>query len=227
MSKEQHIPVVGDAGLIGYLVDRPVQDRPVRIRLPDGRDLTVPASELREQADGGYYLPLSQAGIAAQSAPGTSAEPQAVVPVVEEQVVVEKRPVAKGRVRVHKKIDERQETIDLPLTRERVDVRHVMIDREVNDFLPIRREGDTTIIPVVEEVLVVEKKLRLKEEIHIVRRREQDRHVEEVTLKQERAEIERVGEDGRPERIAPERETEPLIQRSRSRGFVRKNKVVK
>jgi stress response protein YsnF len=34
----------------------------------------------------------------------------------------------------------------------------------------IRTEGDVTILPVVEEVLVVEKRLVLKEELHIRRR---------------------------------------------------------
>lgn len=34
----------------------------------------------------------------------------------------------------------------------------------------IRTEGDVTIVPVLEEVLVVEKRLVLKEELHIRRR---------------------------------------------------------
>ena len=225
MSKQQHIPVVGDDGLIGYLVDPPGSG-PVQVRLSDGRNLTVPASELHEQSDGAYYLPLSGNAVSSSSAED-EAEKQAVIPVVEEQVVVEKRPVAKGRVRVHKKVDQRHETVDLPLTKERVEIRRVVIDRDVDDFLPVRREGDTTIIPIVEEVLVVEKKLRLKEEIHVIRRREQERHVEKVALKQETAEIERVDEEGRAARVAPERETGATLGRAAARGYVRKNKVVK
>jgi uncharacterized protein (TIGR02271 family) len=226
MSKQQRIPVVGDDGLIGYLIDAPPGSGPVEVRLSNGRKLTVPASELHQQGDGAYYLPLS----GAESGSASAAKPagdEAVVPVVEEQVVVEKRPVAKGRVRVHKKIDERHETVDLPLTKERVEIRRVVIDRDVDDFLPVRREGDTTIIPIVEEVLVVEKKLRLKEEIHVIRRREQERHVEEVALKQEHAEIERVDEEGCATRVAPERETGATLGRAAARGYVRKNKVVK
>ncbi len=226
MSKQQHIPVVGDDGLIGYLIDTPPGSGPVEVRLSDGRKLTVPASELHEQGDGAYYLPLGGADPASASPAKPDAD-RVVVPVVEEQVVVEKRPVAKGRVRVHKRVDERHETIDLPLTKERLEIRRVVIGRDVDDFLPVRREGDATIIPIVEEVLVVEKKLRLKEEIHVIRRREQGRHVEEVALKQEHAEIERVDEQGRATRVAPEPETGATPGRSAARGFVRKNKVIK
>lgn len=125
----------------------------------------MPASELHEQGDGAYYLPLSGNAVSSSSAE-EEAEKQAVIPVVEEEVVIEKRPVAKGRVRVRKKIDERRETVNLPLAKERIEIRRVVIDRDVDDFLPVRSEGETTIIHIVEEVLVVEKKLRLKEEIH-------------------------------------------------------------
>jgi uncharacterized protein (TIGR02271 family) len=227
MATEKRIPVVGAEGLIGYLAQRPKPAGSVRLRLTDGSELTVPASDLRERDDGTYYLPRGRHGDSPRSPLDGDAGQQTVVPVVEEQLVIDKRQVDTGRVRVHKKIDKRQETVDLPLTRERVDVRRVVIDREVNDFLPIRREGDTTIIPVVEELLVVEKKLRLKEEIHIIRRREEERHIEEVTLEAERAEIERIDQEGHSTQLAPEPEGEVLLAPpSQTRRFVRKNKVV-
>ena len=58
---------------------------------------------------------------------------------------------------------------------------------------PVRREGDVVIVPVMEEVLVVEKRLMLKEELHIridVTRREETRT---VRLRREHAEIDRDG----------------------------------
>ena len=55
----------------------------------------------------------------------------------------------------------------------------------------VRTEGDLTIVPVVEEVLVVEKRLVLKEELHI-RRTSQTEVVEvPVTLRKQRAVVER------------------------------------
>ena len=44
------------------------------------------------------------------------------------------------------------------------------IDREVETPPPMRSEGEVTIIPVLEERLVISKRLVLKEEIHIKRR---------------------------------------------------------
>ena len=45
------------------------------------------------------------------------------------------------------------------------------VDREVEAAPEIRTDGDVTIIPVVEERIIVAKQLVLKEEIHIRRRR--------------------------------------------------------
>ena len=46
------------------------------------------------------------------------------------------------------------------------------IKRIVDQPAEIRQDGDTLIIPLMEEVLVVEKRLMLREELHIKRRRE-------------------------------------------------------
>jgi stress response protein YsnF len=73
----------------------------------------------------------------------------------------------------------------------------VIIDREVQGPLPIRREGDTTIIPIVEEVLVLGKRFVLKEEVHVTRSVREEHHIERVTLKRQESEIERVDAEGR------------------------------
>jgi stress response protein YsnF len=56
---------------------------------------------------------------------------------------------------------------------------------------PVREEGDTTVISIVEEVLVVERRLVLKEEIRLRRVRTTERHRETVTLREQQAVIER------------------------------------
>jgi hypothetical protein len=47
---------------------------------------------------------------------------------------------------------------------------------------------------VLEEVLVVERRLRIKEELHITRIRREERHVESVLLKSEQVSVERFDE---------------------------------
>jgi stress response protein YsnF len=69
----------------------------------------------------------------------------------------------------------------------------------VNEFVSgpvgVRQEGDVTIVPVLEEVLVVEKRLMLREEIRVTRRRETKRHVEHVALRTEEARVLRADGD--------------------------------
>jgi stress response protein YsnF len=54
---------------------------------------------------------------------------------------------------------------------ESVEVKRVPVNQFIEAPVPVREEGDVTIVPVFEEVLVVQKRLMLKEEIHLVRRR--------------------------------------------------------
>jgi stress response protein YsnF len=64
----------------------------------------------------------------------------------------------------------------------------------------IRTEGDVTIVPVLEEVLVVEKRLLLKEELHIRRGVETETVEVPVTLRKQRAVVEREApKDPRPD----------------------------
>ena len=124
-----------------------------------------------------------------------TASEQTVIPVLDEQLDVHTRRVeTDAGVRVTKTIDEREETVDVPLTKEDVEVERVAINRAVDAPLSVRHEGDTMIIPIVEEVLVVEKRLMLKEEIRVTRRRHEVREPQRVTLKSEHAEVERIGE---------------------------------
>ncbi|HET8550674.1 MAG TPA: DUF2382 domain-containing protein [Bryobacteraceae bacterium] len=86
--------------------------------------------------------------------------------------------------------------------KEHVDVRRVLVDREVDGPLPVRREGDSTIVPIVEEVLVMSKRFVLREEIHITRSVREEQH-QRITLRRQEAEIERLDAGGRGVRIDP------------------------
>ena len=123
------------------------------------------------------------------------------MPVVQEELVVGKQAVETGRVRLVKTVAERQEVIDEPLMRERVEVERVPVNQVVSGPVAVRYEGDTMIIPVVEEVVVYEKRLVLKEELHVRKVTTQERQPETVTLRQEQVTVERV--DRSPDRTTP------------------------
>jgi uncharacterized protein (TIGR02271 family) len=119
-----------------------------------------------------------------------------VLPVIQETVDVHTTPVEKGRVRIRKMVHEREELVDPPLLRDDVVVERVPINHVVEGPIPVRSEGDTLIIPLFEEVLVVETRLLLKEEVHLTKRRVETHTPQRVTLRREEAIVERVTLEG-------------------------------
>ena len=127
--------------------------------------------------------------------PGRLVE-EKVVPVIEETAVVYKERVVTDRVRLHKRVQTTQELLDIPVQTESLEVERVAVGRWIEAPAGIRQEGDTTIYPVVEEVLVVEKRLRLVEEVRVTRRRDTRQVREEVSLRREEVFVEHdVGPD--------------------------------
>jgi uncharacterized protein (TIGR02271 family) len=121
--------------------------------------------------------------------------PSIIIPIVQEQLQVEKRQVVKGKVRLHKTVEEYLETVTLPLQSETIEVVRVPKGETVREARGSRQEGDTLILPIYEEVLVVEKQLRLVEEVHITTKRTQHDEVREVLLRQEKVRLERDGKE--------------------------------
>ncbi|MCC7451191.1 MAG: YsnF/AvaK domain-containing protein [Anaerolineae bacterium] len=116
------------------------------------------------------------------------------IPVVAEKLQVEKEAVARGTVRIRKTVHEHEETVDVPLSHEEVQVERVPVNRMIEGDVQVRYDGDTMIIPIVEEVLVVETRLMLKEELHITKRRVTENHPQTVTLRSEEATVEHLPE---------------------------------
>ena len=114
-----------------------------------------------------------------------------VIPVIEESLDVSKGVVETGVVRVHKSVREHEVVISEPLTSETVHVERVPMDVIVDGPLPVRTEGDVTVIPVVEEVLVTTKQLRLVEEVRITRVRSTNVYHQNVKLRAEDIDVER------------------------------------
>lgn len=136
--------------------------------------------------------------------PRDTATPPAARPVPEtlevseEQLEVGKREIETGRVHIARRVVQRQETVDVPLMREEVEIRRVPVNRPVDAPVAVRQEGGVTIVSVLEEVLVVSKQLVLKEELHISRRQSEVHEPQEVTLLSEQVEVTRTESGERP-----------------------------
>jgi uncharacterized protein (TIGR02271 family) len=123
-------------------------------------------------------------------------EEVASIPLVEERLAVSRKEVETGRLRVRISVDQREERVAGELTRDEVEIRRVAKNDVLDELPNVRTDGDVTIIPVVEEQLVVEKRLVLVEEIHVVRKSETERREIPVILRSEQADIERQREGG-------------------------------
>lgn len=164
----------------------------VLVRFEGGASMLVPLEKLVQQDDGSYHLALESAAFERGGESGRRSESPLVVPVIEETLDVHTTSVETGRVRIHKTVHEWEETVDPPLLHDEVVVERVPINRVVEGPVSVRSEEDTLVIPLLEEVLVVEKRLLLKEEIRITKRRVETHAPQQVTLRREEAVVERI-----------------------------------
>lgn len=162
------------------------------VRLSDGPQLLVPVSLLMEEGEGVYRLPFSF------NAASEGIRPQQMrFPVMEEAVQIGKRTVDTGRgVRLHKTVSEREEVLDQILRHDELEIERVPVGRVVSedDIPQVRHEGDTMVVPVLEEVLVVQKQLVVKEELRITRHQRTVVAPRTVSLRSEKIAVERFDE---------------------------------
>jgi uncharacterized protein (TIGR02271 family) len=164
----------------------------ITIRFDSGETVVVPDSAVTGRPDGSCYVALSVDEIRGISNSFPESEP-VVIPVIHEELEVGKRRVETGAgVRVQKSAYEEEQVVDVPLLHEQVEVQRVPVDRVVDGPVAVRHVGDTIIVPVMQEVLVVQKQLRLVEELHIRRTRTERRDPRTVVLRKEEATVERL-----------------------------------
>jgi uncharacterized protein (TIGR02271 family) len=118
----------------------------------------------------------------------------AAIPLAEERVSVTKREVETGRLRIQVSVQERQDAVPVEISHDEVEVERVPVNRAVRELPSVRLEGSTTIIPVVEEVVVVEKRFILVEEIYVRRKSVAETRQIPVVLRSEHVRIEGSGD---------------------------------
>ena len=116
------------------------------------------------------------------------------IPVIEEEAVVGKHSIVTGRVRVRTITEFVDDVAHATLEKQKIDIQRVPIDQVVDTPPSVRTEGDITIIPVLEEVLVVEKRLLLKEELHIRPHTESEVIEKPITRRKQRVIVDRIPE---------------------------------
>ena len=127
-----------------------------------------------------------------QETSSRTAPEDTVVPIVQEELHIGKQKVETGRVRLTKTVQEREVMVSEPSMQEDIQIERVPVNRWLTEPASVRYEGDIMIIPVMEEVPVVEKRLRLKEELRVTKRQITTQRTEPVRLRTEEVQMERI-----------------------------------
>jgi uncharacterized protein (TIGR02271 family) len=109
-----------------------------------------------------------------------------------EELSVGKEAAETGRVRVSKQTHTREVAVDEDLLRESAEIETVPIGRRIFEMPYVRHEDETIIVPIVEEILHTERRLILKEEVRITRRKTTEQFHDRVTLRYQEAVVTRV-----------------------------------
>lgn len=118
--------------------------------------------------------------------PTATAEPSdyKVMALHAETVSVAKQ-VRKTLVRAARTTRVRDVVVEEDLSHAQIVVERVPVGRVVETVPPVRQEGDITILSVVEEEIVVTRRLVLKEEVHLRRVTRTEKHAETLTLREQ------------------------------------------
>lgn len=180
---------VSDPSGLQAVVEEHSDDRAL-LRLPDGRRVDIPRTLLSEDPSGSL-----RASVRFDQLSPAGDQNEEVFLEVEEHLAIETRDRETGRVRVTRRVETREEVVDEPGWQEHVEIERVPIGEYVSEVAGVREEDSVTVIPVYEEVLVVERRLLLKEEIRLRKTREDTRDRQRHSLRRTVVEIERTGDD--------------------------------
>ena len=128
------VPVNGKDGWHGTIdLERTQTGNSRYVHLDDGREIVVPAYLMQRQTDGSFYVPLSLSELEMEGLvrPQEDNANTRILPVVSEELDVQKKEVTTGIVQVNKVVHERQEIIDEPLLHEEVTVERKSINRVI------------------------------------------------------------------------------------------------
>ena len=126
------------------------------------------------------------------------------VPVVEEQLVVEKRQAELGQVHLRKEVVEEQRTVSVPVSREEVTVEHVPLNTPVDAASATDAFAGTDVeVALQRETPVVEKKVRAVEEVRLHKDEITEQQQVSDTVRKERVIVEGIDELGQERPPSP------------------------
>lgn len=115
--------------------------------------------------------------------------------MIEEYLQVDKQWDEAGVVELRKTIKTRAETVPVDLAHEELHIEHVPVNRALGygEEARPRQEGDTFIIPIIEEEIVVTKRQVIREEVHIRKKQVVIQQQVSDTVKSEHLDVKTTG----------------------------------
>jgi uncharacterized protein (TIGR02271 family) len=188
----QGVSIVRDDGTRGTVVAEETPGKLI-VEFSDGTRHGVTAASLVRQDDGSYRLPrVAEHDVGA--AASRSEHEEVIIPVVAEELTVETHRVARAKVRVLKRVETREEVVEAPVVVEEIVVERIPVNKvvaDVDDLPTVREEADVLVIPLIEEVVVVQKQLLVREEVRVFKRRKTVTNPQTVVLRREVVDIQR------------------------------------
>ncbi len=116
------------------------------------------------------------------------------LPVMEENLRLGVSKIETGKLRAKKKVHEEDLIVSGPVLQDELTIERIPLNQYIDEAPPsVRYEGDTMVIPVIEEEVVVQTRLKLVEEVRITRRQREKMAEEPITIRREEVLIERDG----------------------------------
>jgi uncharacterized protein (TIGR02271 family) len=208
MNTTTHTIILDSEDVRGLVDNEAVQrgDPTLWITLENGDRLLIPASLLTNNERPPFRIGQRWDDlVASHKAPTVTQEAvgDAVLPF-EENNQVEQHGTGSSPVRVRKITQEEDTLVQTAVIRQEMDVERVPKNEPLDEMPTVRYEGDTLVIPVVEEVVVVEKRLVLKEEIRVNRHQLETPWEQVVPVHKESVVIERSLSDNAESTIGSE-----------------------
>jgi len=157
--------------------DADVSDMNIDSANMENRDVVPNVSHDQQTTGIGNDLPGTGIGASAAGLAGIgadvntnrtrSADETLRVPVIEEEIHVDKHAQQAGEVAVSKHVVQEQVNVPVQVTHEEVTINRVPVDRAAQPGDRIVDEGDVIRVPLTEEVVTVDKEARVVEEIEI------------------------------------------------------------
>ncbi len=172
---------------------------------PDDRSLTVNAAKADVESmgwdapptysDTGSSTELADTADTMAGARGsTTTDDTFTVPLREERLEAERREHEAGEVSVGKHVEAAEQSIDVPVTHEEVEVTRRRVDRPADSDGGIVEDGETIRIPIRAEEVDIRKESRVVEEVEISKRPVTETQRVSETVRREEIDVDTAGD---------------------------------